>query len=98
MKIHALALGTGDNVKNLDETSSLLLEQRVRCTDQWVRVPGFRDVAWEPVWFLSELPRNLQEGDEICQDCVRAVQADHHRALVMGYGALNALADLEKRT
>ena len=62
MKIHSLALGTGDNVKNLDETSSLLLEQRVRCTDQWVRVPGFRDVAWEPVWFLSELPRNLHEG------------------------------------
>ena len=45
MKIHALALGTGDNVENLDEASSCLLEQRVRCTDQWVRVPGFRDVA-----------------------------------------------------
>ena len=96
MKIHALALGAGDEVEKLDEMQCPM-EHRVRCTGRWL--PADRRVyrALPPAEFLQDLERIEEEGNEPCGQCLELVRQDHALALEVGYAALNAAEDHARR-
>ena len=65
MKIHALALGAGDEVEKLDEMQCPM-EHRVRCTGRWLQAGRRIDRALPPAEFLQDLERIEDEGNEPC--------------------------------
>ena len=56
MKIHALALGAGDEVEKLDEMQCPM-EHRVRCTGRWLQADRRVYRALPPAEFLQDLER-----------------------------------------
>ena len=92
MKIHALALGTGDRVERLDEMQ-FPLEQRVRCTGRWMKAGRYTDPALPPGEFIQSQESIREQGNEPCPQCTKRVREDHDLALQMGYAALNAAED-----